>query len=157
MKAQIGITEEAATSIARLLNQVLADENLLYIKTRNYHWNVKGVHFHDLHLFFEGQYNILAEQIDDVAERIRQLNQHAIGTMVEFLEHTQLQEEPGKDLKSKDMLSNLLSDHETVIGTLREIIGRVGEELGDAGTADKLTAWMQEHEKMAWMLRSYLQ
>lgn len=157
MKANIGIDDNHSSKVAQILNQLLADENVLYIKTRNYHWNVKGVHFHDLHLFFEGHYDILAGIVDEVAERIRQLNMAAIGTMIEFQEHTQLKEEPAKALKADTMLANLLHDHELIIRTIRNVITKVNEEYNDAGNADKLTAWMQEHEKMAWMLRSFLQ
>ena len=157
MKADIGIAEDHATKVAHILNQLLADENLLYVKTRNYHWNVKGVHFHSLHKFFEGQYDELAEIIDEVAERVRQLNHAALGTMAEFMEHSQFTEEPAKHIKADKMVENLLEDHELVIRTIRDNIDRVGNDLADAGNADKLTAWMQAHEKMAWMLRSHLQ
>ena len=71
MTLSIGISESNRDSIVKILNAVLADEYVLYTKTRNYHWNVVGPQFNDLHKFFEGQYEALNEVVDDVAERAR--------------------------------------------------------------------------------------
>jgi len=61
--------------------RLLADEHILYVKTRKYHWNVVGELFHSLHNLFEEQYTILADRIDAIAERIRALGPPAIGTL----------------------------------------------------------------------------
>jgi starvation-inducible DNA-binding protein len=95
MHPNIGLLDEQREGAVAILNTLLADEYLLYTKTRNYHWNVVGPQFNDLHKFFEAQYNELNEIIDEVAERSRALGGNAFGTMIEFLKSTRLKEESG--------------------------------------------------------------
>jgi len=154
-KANIGIPEKDLEVVALMLNTVLADEFLLYVKTRNYHWNVTGIHFRDMHKFFEIQYTELEEVIDEIAERVRYLGHYSIGTLNEFSQLTRLLESKEKDLTAEQMLRNLLNDHETVIRVLREDIEKA-EKCKDAGTTDFLTGLMEKHEKTAWMIRSHL-
>src|SRR5882724_13259566 len=92
-KPNLGISDEARGHAVLILSKLVADEYVLYTKTRNYHWNVKGAHFHDLHLLFEKQYEQLDETIDEVAEFIRGLGGHAPGTLAEFLKTTRLSEQ----------------------------------------------------------------
>ena len=155
MTLNIGISESNRDGIVKILNTVLADEYVLYTKTRNYHWNVVGPQFNDLHKFFEGQYEALDEVVDDVAERARSLGGKALGTLAEFSQHTRLKEQPGKQPPALTMVANLQSDHEGMVRTLRADLATVMEKHNDAGTSDFLTGLMEKHEKMAWMLRSY--
>ena len=152
----IGILTSNRESIAKLLNAILSDEYLLYVKTQNYHWNVTGLMFNDLHLFFGKQYEQLARIVDKVAERIRSLGHRAEGTMQEFIEHARIKEEAKKVPEAKDMIKNLLEDHEALIKSLRIDIDAIDDQYQDTGTANFLTGIMEKHEKMAWMLRSYL-
>jgi starvation-inducible DNA-binding protein len=157
MHPNIGLLEDQREGVVAILNTLLADEYLLYTKTRNYHWNVVGPQFNDLHKFFEAQYNELNEIVDDVAERARALGGHACGTMAEFLKSTRLQEESGVYPEARQMIANLLADHEAVIGHLRIDLETCVERYHDAGTNDFLTGLMEQHEKMAWMLRAFLE
>jgi starvation-inducible DNA-binding protein len=157
MHPNIGLLDEQRDGVVAILNTLLADEYLLYTKTRNYHWNVVGPQFNDLHRFFEAQYNELNEIVDDVAERARALGGHACGTMAEFLKSTRLQEESGVYPGARQMIANLLADHEAVIGHLRVDLETSVERYHDAGTNDFLTGLMEQHEKMAWMLRAFLE
>ncbi len=84
MKANIGLTTKNTGTIAELLNTLLADEHILYTKTRNYHWNYEGDNFMEMHKFYEGQYEELAEMIDEIAERIRIIGHHAEGRLKIF-------------------------------------------------------------------------
>jgi starvation-inducible DNA-binding protein len=143
--------------VVAILNTVLADEYLLYTKTRHYHWNVVGPQFNDLHKFFEAQYNELNEIVDDVAERSRSLGGNALGTMTEFLKHTRLKEQPDHYPEARQMIANLLADHEAVISHLRVDLAACADHYHDAGTNDFLTGLMEQHEKMAWMLRAFLE
>src|SRR6266851_9501703 len=95
MKPNIGIADEPRQAVIGLLNTLLADEYLLYTKTRNYHWNVTGLQFNDLHKFFEAQYEALDDIVDEVAERARSLGGRAAGTLEEFRKGARLGEEPG--------------------------------------------------------------
>jgi starvation-inducible DNA-binding protein len=157
MTLNIGISESNRDSIVKILNAVLADEYVLYTKTRNYHWNVVGPQFNDLHKFFEAQYEALNEVVDDVAERARSLGGKAFGTLAEFSQHTRLKEQPGKQPAALTMVANLQADHETMIRALRADLETVMEKHNDAGTSDFLTGLMEKHEKMAWMLRAFLE
>lgn len=156
MKPNLGIADKDRDGVVQLLTGVLADEYLLYTKARNYHWNVLGLQFNDLHKFFQSQYEELNHIVDDVAERVRTLGGKAIGTLEEFLKHTRLKEEPGSYPDASGMLSNLLADHESVIRQLRQDLELCAESYKDMGTSDFLTGLMEKHEKMAWMLRAFL-
>jgi starvation-inducible DNA-binding protein len=157
MKTNIGITDEGREGVVKILNTVLSDEYLLYTKTRNYHWNVTGPQFNDLHKFFEAQYEALDEIIDEVAERARSLGGPSFGTLAEFSKHTRLKEQQGQIPNAREMIGNLLQDHEAVIRFLRKDLEVSAEKYHDIGTNDFLTGLMEKHEKMAWMLRSFME
>jgi starvation-inducible DNA-binding protein len=156
-KIDIGLSEEQRAGVADILDRTLSDLYVLYTKTRNYHWNVVGMHFRELHKLLEEQYEALEEAIDLVAERSRKLGAPALGTLKEILAHASLKEQPGDYPDAYTMLSNLYSDHEAVIQWLRQSADDCDEKYHDMGTNDFLLGLMQEHEKMAWMLRSYLE
>ncbi len=155
-QTDIGITTDNRTEIAGILSQLLADQHILYIKTRNYHWNVTGMHFQPLHELFEEQYDDLEEYIDDTAERIRSLGFFAPGSIDDFKKMARLMESDHVNGDDRTMLTNLLNDHETMIQILRNDQEEVFEKYQDAGTQDFLIGMMQGHEKMAWMLRAHL-
>lgn len=157
MKPSIGVSDENMDAVVGILNTLLSDESVLYIKTRNYHWNVVGQMFNDLHAFFEGQYEILEDIVDEVAERARALGGRALGTMAEFIERARLEEEPGEYPDDKTMLRNLLSDHEEVGRNLRVDAKKCSSDHGDSVTGELLNELAPKHEKIAWMLRSLLE
>jgi starvation-inducible DNA-binding protein len=156
MSVNIGIADASRDRVVATLNTLLADEFLLYTKSRNFHWNVTGPQFNDLHKFFEVQYEALDEVIDDVAERVRALGGRALGTLEEFRASARLGEKPGATPAARDMLATLLADHEALIRALRADIETVTDRDRDVGTADFLTGLLEQHEKTAWMLRSFL-
>lgn len=156
MEAKIGIKEEFVRQIAFELSRILADEFVLYTKTRNAHWNVEGADFYAQHKFFEAQYEQLDETMDDVAERIRSLGHYAPATLAEYLKLTKLTEASRQANDSKGFIKELLADHESIIIHLRENVNRFANDWNDAGTSDFITGLMEEHEKMAWMLRAHL-
>ena len=155
MKANIGLTEKNSQAIAQKLNTILADEFLLALKTRNYHWNVEGSNFMEMHKFYEGLYNELDEVIDEVAERVRTLGHYSEGRMVDFLKLTNLEEEAYSN-DQNTQLKSLLDDHETMVRQLRKDIDMVQDKFKAAGVADFSTGLMEKHEKWAWFIRSYL-
>jgi starvation-inducible DNA-binding protein len=157
MRTDIGISDKDRQAVVGILNNLLADEYVLYTKTRNYHWNVTGPHFHDLHKFFESQYEALDEIVDEVAERARALGGTSAGTLKEFLKAARLKEFPGEVPPAKGMLLKLLEDHEEIINLLREDLETCADKYHDMGTSDFLTGLMEKHEKMAWMLRACLE
>lgn len=155
MKPNIGISDKNLKLITQSLTEVLAGAMVLYTKTRKFHWNVKGESFMELHKLFENQYTQLEESIDEIAERINKLGAATIGTMKEFLDNSPIKESPGKYPSSRDMLKELLDDHETTIKALRKKVDECADKYEDAGTADFLTNLMEDHETIAWTLRRY--
>ncbi|MCB0036174.1 MAG: DNA starvation/stationary phase protection protein [Anaerolineales bacterium] len=153
---QIGLIIDDQQAIVKMLNILLADEHLIYVKTRKAHWAVTGIQFYALHELLEQQYNDLQLQADEIAERVRMLGGDALGTMTEFMDHTRLEEEPGENPDSEELLMRLLHDHETLITNLRHDIEASTADYQDDGTADLLTALLRAHEKMAWMIRATL-
>jgi starvation-inducible DNA-binding protein len=139
----------------KLLSLLLSDEVMLYTKTRNYHWNVSGESFMELHKLFQSQYTELEETIDSVAERVGKMGGKSIGTMKEFLEQTRLKEYPGQYGTQNDMMLDLLNDHETLAVEIRKDV-ETSAKNKDAGTADFFTGILEQHETTAWVLRRYL-
>src|SRR5215831_3540498 len=119
MKPNIGLTDTNQSGVIKLLIPLLADEYVLYTKTRNYHWNIVGHQFNDLHKFFEAQYEELDDIVDEVAERARALGGRAAGTLTEFVQQARVKEQSGDVPEAMRMIANLLADHEAVIRTLR--------------------------------------
>jgi len=156
MKTTIGLTNKKSQTVANELMKILADEYVLYTKTRNAHWNVTGADFYDKHKFFETQFGQIDEFVDSVAERIRIIGHFAPATLTAFLELTQLTEMTRKKNDSQGFIKELLADHESIIIKLRENIRYFSNDLKDAGTSDFITGLMEDHEKMAWFLRSHL-
>jgi starvation-inducible DNA-binding protein len=156
MKPDIGIPIDNLKNINILLSTVLANEMTLYVKTRKFHWNLRGASFMELHKLFEDQYKLLEEFIDEVAERIGKLGGNTIGTMNEFQASATLTESPGKYPFQEAMLKELLDDHETMVRQLRVDLEKSENQYDDAGTTDFLTGIMLNHETIAWILRRYL-
>lgn len=156
MNPKTEIQEANSQAVADELIRILADENLLYIKSKNAHWNIEGPDFYDKHVFFESQYVQLDKMIDSVAERIRTIGHYAPATLKSYLSFTHLTEQTLEKNDSQGFIRELLADHQSLILILRGHIKSFGDEFQDLGTADFITGLMRTHEKMAWFLRSHL-
>ena len=140
----------------QMLNSILADEFVLYVRTLNCHWNVRGMQFHSLHAFFEELYKASAEIIDDLAERVRTVGGTAMATMEEYLANSRLREQVGLPGDPRKMISDLAAGHETVVKHLREGFHAVEEKFDDPSTSNFLADLLEKHEKMTWMLQTHL-
>jgi starvation-inducible DNA-binding protein len=147
--------KENKDGVARGLSTLLADTYILYLKTQNFHWNVKGPQFQALHLLFEQQYNELAAANDLIAERIRALGQRAPASFAEFSKMTAIKESTSS-MKAQEMIRQLLADNETLLTTANKAFP-AAEEAEDQASMDLLTQRLQAHGKAAWMLRSLLE
>lgn len=150
----IGISEPDRKQLVSGLEKMLADSFMLYLKTLYFHWNVTGPMFQPLHGVFEAQYQELALEVDELAERIRSLGHQAPGTFQQFNRLTSITEEavvPDSDT----MIQLLVQGHEAVIRTGREV-ALITERASDIATMDLITKRVEAHEKTAWMLRSFL-
>ncbi len=148
----IGINKENRTQIADGLKRLLADSYTLYLQTHNFHWNVTGSQFRELHLMFEEHYTELAVAVDDIAERIRTLDVPAPGTYKEFAKLSSIEEVDGVPT-SDEMVKLLTKGHEQVIKTAREVL-KTAQDANDESTASLVSDRMRIHEKTAWMLRA---
>ncbi|MDX1505692.1 MAG: Dps family protein [Spongiibacter sp.] len=151
-KIDIGINEENRNTIADGLARLLADSYTLYLQTHNFHWNVVGPRFRDLHLMFEEQYTELAAAVDDIAERIRTLDVPAPGTYKAFAQLSKIEEVDGVP-DAEAMVDILTVGHEQVVKTCREVL-KVAGDAGDESTTALVGDRMRIHEKAAWMLRA---
>ncbi len=149
-----GMNEAQRKKISKGLDRLLADTYALYLKTQNFHWNLKGPHFFSLHILFEKQYTEMAEAIDEIAERIQALGFFVDGSFSAFKSKSSIKEER-KKIKARPMLQRLSNDHEALIRCCREL-AKIAEEEGDAATNDLLARRLGAHEKFLWMLRSSL-
>ena len=148
----IGINENDRLAVAEGLKKLLADSYTLYLQTHNFHWNVTGPRFNDLHVMFENHYTELAVAVDDIAERIRSLDVIAPGTYTAFAKLSsikEVEEVPAAD----DMVRILTASHEQVVRTCRDAL-KTAQDADDESSAALISDRMREHEKTAWMLRA---
>ena len=154
---RLGLSADELAGVISRLNRALANVSLLTVKTKKSHWDVVGPQFMSLHKLWDEQYETLARYQDEIAERIRTLGGFPLGTLAGFLREATLTEHPGDVPNATEAVSNLLADHEHIVRDLRDSIDACDEHFNDKGSADFLTGLMEEHEKIAWMLRSFLQ
>jgi starvation-inducible DNA-binding protein len=154
MEVNIGIGEQGKMSIGEGLHRLLADTYALYLKTQNFHWNVRGQEFYSLHLLFEAHYEEMAAAVDEIAERIRALGLFVEASFTSFKRVSSIKEEE-KILIPKDMLLSLIEAHEVLIRGARKVAD-IADREKDFASVDLIGKRLGSHEKMAWFLRSQL-
>jgi starvation-inducible DNA-binding protein len=153
IRPNIGLDSNTHQAVLRILNITLADEAVLCMKTRRALWNAHGPGFYDRRTLFDVQYKQLNDISDEISKRARVLGGLPIGSFKEFLKNTRLDEQPG-DVPD---IMDLLAGHEAAIRFMREDAKKCSEEYEDKVTCDFLVDILCLHEKMAWMLRSYIE
>lgn len=149
MKTFLNIRTEELSTIVKELNVLLANYHVHYQKMRNFHWNVYGEQFFELHDQFEQQYDTAKEQIDEVAERILTLKHRPVSNFSDYLYMSSIEEEQ-KALRPRDMIEATAKDFEKLIAQMNKTIS-AAEEAGDEGTADLITGFLRDKEKSHWM------
>jgi starvation-inducible DNA-binding protein len=145
----------ANDKLVESLSRLLADSYTLYLKTHNFHWNVKGPMFTTLHTLFETEYTELALAVDEIAERIRAVGAPAPGSYAAFSKLTTIKE--AEDVPSAtEMVRQLADDQDKVAAAAGDAL-KSAQAAGDEVSADLAIQRMQVHEKNAWMLRSHLE
>lgn len=151
---RLGFNSDESNEIVDGLNAILANYQMHYQKLRNFHWNVVGDDFFDLHENFEVYYTKAIEHIDEIAERIRIFGGTPYSNFTDYLEHATIQEaSPNTD--SRDMANEILEDFEQMLGYLVEGTD-IASSHGDTGTVTLLQEYTRDMEKDHWMLRSWL-
>jgi len=155
MKEKFEIGEQGRKDIADGLNIYLANLHVLYAKLHNFHWNVEGRGFFQIHSKLEELYTDTAEEIDVVAERILQLGHRPTSTLKEYLEVAQIKEVPSKKFTSEEVCTALLEDYGFLINELRKGI-KQAEKYEDEVTVDFAVGTLAKREKLVWMLKAFL-
>jgi starvation-inducible DNA-binding protein len=150
---KLGFDSEETQEVVKNLNELLANLHVHYQKLRNFHWNVTGSEFFDIHETTEEEYNFVVTEIDEIAERIRVFGATPISTLKEYLEVSNIRE-TGTDLNSKEIVQEILKDYEILLSYMIDTI-EAAREIGDISTDDLVTGFMRRREKMHWMLSSF--
>ncbi|MGB7841444.1 MAG: DNA starvation/stationary phase protection protein [Salinimicrobium sp.] len=149
----LGLDEKKTSNTVKELNVLLADYHLYYQKLRNFHWNVNGSNFFDLHEKFEELYDDAKIKIDEIAERVLTLRMKPTSNLSEYLEKANVKESEN-DLQDSKMIKTLLEDHGTLLKQLRKVV-KVAGDGGDEGTIDLIGGYIRELEKTSWMLEAW--
>ncbi|TCP60734.1 starvation-inducible DNA-binding protein [Rhodovulum bhavnagarense] len=148
------MTNDTRKAVAEALARVLGDTFVLYTKAHNFHWNVEGPKFFALHEMFEAQYTELAAAMDDIAERIRALDEYAPGTTAALTALASVTETDAQ-LSAEDMVAETIKDYETVCATLTEAL-KTAQDAADEASAGMLGDRLEVHQKALWMMKSLL-
>ena len=145
----------AKTQMVAELNGLLADHFALYVKTKNFHWHVKGPRFRDLHLLFDEQAIELRDQIDVIGERARKQGGDTITSLGMIAQHTQVKDQDSADLTAEDMVRELRDDNQLMVDRLKAM-KETAEAAGDNATDGLIDDWTDAAEERVWFLTSVL-
>ena len=154
MKSPIGLDTVQSQALAAELNKLLASYQILYMNVRGFHWNIRGNQFFELHLKFEEIYNDLLLKVDALAERILTLDGVPLHSFSDYLNISAIPEQKGLH-DGRACIESLLDSFRELLVAQRRILGQAAEA-GDEGTASILSDYVQQQEKLVWMLRAYL-
>lgn len=154
MKSPIGLDTVQSQALAAELNKLLASYQILYMNVRGFHWNIRGNQFFELHLKFEEIYNDLLLKVDALAERILTLDGVPMHSFSDYLKVSAIPEQKGLH-DGRACVESLLESFRELLVAQRHILGQAAEA-GDEGTASILSDYVQQQEKLVWMLRAYL-
>jgi starvation-inducible DNA-binding protein len=149
----LNIENKKILPVVTELNVLLADYHVYYQKLRNFHWNVLGKNFFDLHTKFEEMYNDTRVKIDEVAERIITLKYHPISKLSDYIEVSKIKESSPL-LSDQEMVSNIIGDHKIILEQLSKVVDRANKAT-DEGTIDLIGASIRGLEKATWMLNAW--
>ncbi|ABK37351.1 putative protein [Aeromonas hydrophila] len=154
MKSPIGLDTVQSQALAAELNKLLASYQILYMNVRGFHWNIRGNQFFELHLKFEEIYNDLLLKVDALAERILTLDGVPLHSFSDYLKVSAIPEQKGLH-DGRACVESLLESFRELLVAQRRILGQAADA-GDEGTASILSDYVQQQEKLVWMLRAYL-
>lgn len=149
----LNINEEKLLPVVMELNTLLADYHIYYQKLRNFHWNILGENFFDLHEKFEELYVDARTKIDEIAERILTLRYHPMSNYSEYLEASSI-EESTLSLSDREMVDEILKAHGVLLRQMSRVVEKA-EPINDEGTIDLIGAYIRELEKTSWMLDAW--
>lgn len=149
-----GLAPKSSKAMAEGLNHLLASYQILYTNVRGYHWNIRGPHFFELHAKFESIYNVLLDQLDEIAERVLTLGHTPDHALSDYLKNSRVPEHSNAN-SHKDCVTGILGALQTIMNQQRDMI-ELADQNNDERTHDLLNSYLLEQEKLAWMLQAYL-
>lgn len=149
----LNIKEEKLLPVVIELNTLLAEYHLYYQKLRNFHWNVLGQNFFDLHEQFETMYSDARVKIDEIAERILTLRYHPMSNLSAYLKTAKIEESTGK-MEDREMIADILKAHSILLRQMGQVMEKANT-IKDEGTIDLIGAYVRELEKTSWMLNAW--
>ncbi|WP_299228189.1 DNA starvation/stationary phase protection protein [uncultured Psychroserpens sp.] len=149
----LNMKDEQLIPVVVELNTLLANYHVYYQKLRNFHWNILGENFFELHNKFEELYTDARTKIDEIAERVLTLRYHPMSKLSDYLEISNISEV--SPLKSdRAMVLEILSDHKILLEQMSKVIIKA-DKASDEGTIDLIGAYIREMEKTSWMLDAW--
>lgn len=150
----IGLGVKDSIALVEKLNLLLANYQIYYQNLRNFHWNVSGPNFFELHAKFEELYTTANENVDEVAERILTLGGRPLSSYGEYIENSEIKE--AREIQvSKRMVEIVRENLNTLLKVEREVLDSASEQ-GDEGTVTLMSDYITAKEKVVWMLSAYL-
>lgn len=138
--------------LEKVLNEFLSDLNVFYRKLQNYHWNIQGKDFFEVHKKLEELYDEINEDVDEIAEHILILGGQPLGTLKDYLNNSKIQEAENKKIKSEEIYRNLLNDYETLLKEAIEIKEQA-ENIKQYCTSSLIDEYIINYGKIIWMLK----
>lgn len=148
-------TDNAQTALTESLNALLADLFALYLKTKNFHWHVRGPQFRDLHLLFDEQAAELFALTDLVAERVRKNGAATLTSIGAIAARSRIADQDAVDLDAAAMVAELAADNRTLLAAIREAKAAAGVA-GDNATEGAADDWTDQAQQRIWFLTSLL-
>lgn len=142
-----------STKTLAKLSVLTADTQLVYVKLHNYHWNVQGTDFRNVHEFTEALYTEAAEQFDELAERILMLGGTPPSTMQEYLKLSELKEVAAQPFSSPQVYEGIQGDFTHLLAGAKELKILASDE-DDAATDSLASDLIAYYEKQIWMLKA---
>jgi starvation-inducible DNA-binding protein len=147
----VNLTREGVTEISKELRHLLADVFALYVKTKNFHWHMSGVHFRDYHLLLDEHADQIFAMADDVAERTRKIGGNTLRSIGDIAKHQRLRDNDRESFSPKNMLIELRTDNRELTRFLR-LAHEICEEHNDVATASLIENWIDQTERRSWFL-----
>jgi starvation-inducible DNA-binding protein len=145
------LSPEGVAEIARELRQMLADTFALYVKTKNFHWHMSGVHFRDYHLLLDEHSDQIFAMTDVIAERARKLGATTLHSVSDISKHQRLKDNNEETLAPEEMMTELLADNRQLTRFLRAT-HELCEKHNDVATTSLIEVWVDETERRSWFL-----
>ncbi|HVP46547.1 MAG TPA: DNA starvation/stationary phase protection protein [Bryobacteraceae bacterium] len=155
IEALTDLGSEAVVDISGALRPLLADVFALYLKTKNFHWHMRGSHFRDYHVLLDEHADQIFAMTDDIAERARKIGGTTLHSIGDISRHQRLKDNNAEAVAPKEMLSELRADNLELTGHLRAT-HEICDRYNDVASASLIETWIDQTERRTWFLSETL-